>query len=341
MSGVAVASGARGFSLVEFMIALLLGTILIAGAVAVYLASKTAFLEVEQVAELSENTRFAQQVLSDSLRHAGFFGGVHPRDIRGDSGLSAVTGDCTSGGGANPAAYALGDYLLAETADGDGEAFACVDDAVPGSDVLVVKQVQPLPLYDRDPDDASAATDGVISWPQGLRNDTLYIVANSERGLLMEGSDTPPNVGIGSEFALAGAWPYRTYIYYVRDLAVPSLARRELRLVGGAPTLAGEPVTLVPGVEQFQVRFGEDPDGDGNVDQFSPPAAVADYDSVQSVQVYLLLRSTTQDPDFDDDRSYDLGGVTVTPGADDHWRRQLLEFSVLLRNPQLRVLGGL
>lgn len=341
MSARAVESGSRGFSLVEFMIALLLGTILIAGAVAVYLASKTAFLEVEQVAELSENSRFAQQVLSDSLRHAGFFGGVHPRDIRRHSGLSpAVTGDCSSGGG-DPAAYALGDYLLAVTADGNGKAFGCVDNAVPGSDVLVVKQVQPLPLYDRDPDDASAAADGVISWPQGLRNDTLYIVANSERGLLMEGSDTPPNVGIGSEFALAAAWPYRTYIYYVRNLTVPSLVRRELRIVGGAVTLAEEPVTLVPGVEQFQVRFGEDPDGDGNVDQFSAPAVVADYDSVESVQVYLLLRSTTQDPGFEDDRSYDLGGVTVTPGADDHWRRQLLEFSVLLRNPQLRILGGL
>lgn len=332
---------ARGFSLVEFMIAILLGSVLIAGAVSVYLASKRSYLEVEQVAELSENSRFAQHVLSDSLRHVGFFGGVHSRDIELDSGLSAVTGDCTAGASPNPAAYGLGDYLLAATADGDGEAFGCVDDAVPNTDVLVVKHVRSTPLYDSDPDDPAAPTDGVISFPQGLQADELYVIANSERGVLMEGRDTAPGVGTGSQFALAAAWPYRMHVYYVRDLQVPTLARRELRLSGGTVTLAGDPVNLVPGVEQLQLRFGEDADGDGNVDRFSTPAGTADFATVESLQLFLLLRSGTQDPDFTDQNSYDLGGVTVTPGADEHWRRQLLQFTVTLRNPRLMIQGGL
>ena len=45
----------RGYSLVELMIGMLLGIMLIAGAVSVYLASKRSFVEVEQVAALFES----------------------------------------------------------------------------------------------------------------------------------------------------------------------------------------------------------------------------------------------------------------------------------------------
>ena len=44
----------------------MLGLMLIAGAVSIYLASKQSYTEVEQVANLTENARFAEQVLGDS-----------------------------------------------------------------------------------------------------------------------------------------------------------------------------------------------------------------------------------------------------------------------------------
>ena len=53
MSRSALQRSARGFSLIEFMVAILLGTILITGAVGVYLGSKRSYTEVEQVASLA------------------------------------------------------------------------------------------------------------------------------------------------------------------------------------------------------------------------------------------------------------------------------------------------
>ena len=66
----------RGFSLVEFMVAMVLGLIIIGGAISVYLASKNSLTEVEQVAAVSENGRFALQVLNYATKNVGFFGGA-------------------------------------------------------------------------------------------------------------------------------------------------------------------------------------------------------------------------------------------------------------------------
>ncbi|MDP4650147.1 MAG: prepilin-type N-terminal cleavage/methylation domain-containing protein, partial [Haliea sp.] len=189
----------RGFSLVEFMVAMTLGLILIAGAVSVYLATSRSYTEVEQVAGLAENSRFGLQLLNDSLRHAGFFGGAHPRDIEQDTSLGAVADDCTG----DAAFFNLGTYLLADIPSAAGEAFGCVTDAlapVAGElprEVLVVKQVVPRPLYDSDPDDVAASVDGVISFPTGMNPEEVYVIANSERGILLDGSDAAPDVRLG------------------------------------------------------------------------------------------------------------------------------------------------
>ncbi len=65
-----------GFSLVELMVGMVLGLMLIGGAVSIYLATKQSYTEVEQVAALTENARFAEQIVGESLRHMGFFGGA-------------------------------------------------------------------------------------------------------------------------------------------------------------------------------------------------------------------------------------------------------------------------
>lgn len=333
----------RGFSLIEFMVAMTLGLILIAGAVTVYLATKRSYTEVEQVASLAENSRFGLQVLSDSLRHAGFFGGAHPRDIEPDASLGAVTGDCTG-----DASFLNVDSYLRAVAPTTAVAFGCVTDALPAAggmprEVLVVKQVLPRPLYDRDPDNASAAVDGVISFPAALDAQETYIIANSERGLLLDGADTAPDVRPGNTFALAAAWPYRLQVYYIRNLATPTLSRRVLSWDTTAGAMAMTTEDLVPGVESLRFRFGVDANNNGEVDRFMNVAqmtsAPAMWDSVEAVEVSMLLRAPAEDPSYQDQKTYNVGGVTVAPGG--NWRRQLVQTNVSLRNPKLMIRGGL
>ncbi|WP_116369138.1 PilW family protein [Parahaliea mediterranea] len=332
----------RGFSLIEFMVAMVLGLIIIGGAISVYLASKRSFTEVERVAELSENARFAVQVMGDSLRHVRFFGGAAPGDINGS--LGTISGDCT--GNARGSQVQGTETLLATTADGSGAAFGCVTDALPGTDVLVIKSVLPRPAYDANPEDPNAPTDGTISFPQPLSNQEVYVIASplTARGELFVGASAAPSVEETHPNVPKGvAWPYRMQVYYIRSANagtgnVPTLSRKVLGWDATASAVAVQTEDLVPGVERMRLRFGIDSDGDGAADSYDYAATVPDWDEVVAVELFLLVRSAVADVGYVDDKTYQLGDVSVTPS--DGFHRFLVRNSISLRNPKLEIRGG-
>ncbi|HEV8645684.1 MAG TPA: prepilin-type N-terminal cleavage/methylation domain-containing protein, partial [Burkholderiales bacterium] len=65
-----------GLSLIELMIALALGLILIVGLGNVYLNSSRASKELQKAGQQIENGRYALEILTNELRHAGFFGAL-------------------------------------------------------------------------------------------------------------------------------------------------------------------------------------------------------------------------------------------------------------------------
>ena len=74
------APGQRGFSLIELMVALLLGLLLMSGIVAVYLESKRGWAQDDAIARVQENGRYALRLLSREIAMAGFYGGVTETD---------------------------------------------------------------------------------------------------------------------------------------------------------------------------------------------------------------------------------------------------------------------
>lgn len=62
----------NGFSLVELMIAMVLGLFLVAGVGTVYLSAKKTFAVNEQVSGLDENARVALRTLTQHIEHAGY-----------------------------------------------------------------------------------------------------------------------------------------------------------------------------------------------------------------------------------------------------------------------------
>ena len=327
---------AKGFSLVELMVAMVLGFIIIGGAISVYLASKRSLTEVEQVATLSENGRFALQLLGYSVRHIGFYGGANPRDIRSD-GVGAVAGDCTG----DTAAYDADHSFFAIRATSAVVA-GCITDAMPETDVLVIKGVGTRPLYDANPEDPTAPSDGVISFPAGEWSaQQAYVITNSESGMLLDGADTPPDVGEGGELALAVAWPYRLQIYYIRNGATPTLSRKILAWDVDTESMAIQTEDLVQGVENMRFRFGYDSNDDGEVDTLAnvTDVTIADaWNQVTSLQVFLLLASDVSDPSYTNEKTYQLGDISIDEG--DSVRRILLHSDMTLRNPRLVLRGG-
>ena len=332
---------ATGFSLLEIMIAMVLSFIVIAGVISVYLASKRSLTEVEQVASLSENGRFALQVLGYSVRHIGFYGGASPADIRMDTALGTVSGNCTGAA----AAYDTDNSFFALRAT-SGAVADCIQDAMPGTDVLVIKGVDPRPLYDADPAVVGAPRDGNFPAAEWDEQQT-YVIANSESGMLLDGADTPPDVREGNEFALAAAWPYRVQIFYIRNGATPTLSRKVLSWDAEELSMSMKKTQdLVHGVENMRFLFGYDSNNDGKVDTLANLDGVnslgnagdlnsADaWSRVASLQAFLLLRSDVSDPGYTNAKTYMLGDDPIQPPPDGV-RRILLHTDIALRNPGL------
>lgn len=335
-----ILKSAKGFSLVELMIAMLLGLIVVGGASAIYLVSKRSLTETEQIAALSENGRFALQLISDSVRHIGFYGGANPADIRRDASLDAVADfDCTGGAQAYDTEKSL--FAVHTTS---ATVLGCIKDAVVDTDVLVIKGVAPSPLSDADPDDPDAERDGVIDFPPDAWSDQeVYVISNSESGILMDGADTQPGVEDGAEFARGAAWPYRLQIYYIRAHAggTSTLSRKILAWDSAAGGMSVQTQDLVQGVENIRYLFGYDTGNNGRVDTLASLTDVTSADAwsqVMSLQVFILLRSDLPDPNYNNEKTYQLGDLPITPA--DSVRRTLLQSDIVMRNPRLVLHGG-
>ncbi|MEH6592791.1 MAG: PilW family protein [Halioglobus sp.] len=332
--------GQQGFTLIELMIGMLLGIMLTAGAASIYLATKRSYVEVEQVANLSENGRFASQLINTSLRHVGFTGRVKANAINTDSNLTDISPSQDCSGRAK--AYDINNYLFAVRSTGTS-ILTCIDDAVAGTDVLVVKYVVPSPSYDGDPDDPNAPLDGTISFPSALSGEETYVITNNLLGTIFNGADTAPTLLKGGDIPGGVAWPYRFEVFYIRQESAnstPQLSRKTLRWRAGAMTIATE--DLVAGVEDLRLQFGRDTTSNGEVDTYSAPAATDlanGWAQVHSVEAYMLIRSTTADPQYLDTKTYTLGPNTIAP-KNDNFRRLVVHSNISLRNPKLIIRGG-
>ena len=81
----------RGVTLIELMIALLIGSILVLGLVEIFSASRSAYLLSQGIARNQESSRFAVDFLTRDLRMAGHTGCVNDQSLLSTSG-SVITG---------------------------------------------------------------------------------------------------------------------------------------------------------------------------------------------------------------------------------------------------------
>jgi len=98
----------------------------------------------------------------------------------------------------------------------------------------------------------------------------------------------------------------------------------------------------VEGIENFQVDYGRDTDGDGSPDgaaYTADPSTVPNWMQVMAVQLYLLARNTETSTGYTDNKTYQLGTAgTITPtGAATQYRRHVYTSVVRVKNPSERL----
>ncbi len=321
-----------GFSLIELLVAMVVGLIVIGGTASVYLVSKRSYVEVERMARMTQNGRFAIQMISEAIVNAGFFGEASPTDIRTDTNLTAIAGTDCSG---TAAAFDVEHYMIAAVSDVNGDAFGCVTDALPGTSVILLKSVRPMKISDSD-------NDNVVDDPEAITGTNTYIMANNRMGIIFDGADTPPTINnFGGDIPGGSAWIYQVQAYYVRDTG--QLSQRALVWNDKASSMVFVTENLIDGVENISFLFGLDSNADGEIDIYRTAASInpLDWVNIGAIQISILVRSDTTDPQHNDTKVYNLAGVAPIGPLNDNFHRMVMQSTVSLRNPNFVIRGNL
>lgn len=309
-----------GLTLIELLVAIAIGSVLAFGAMNLYLFSKLSYLQDEAMARLQENGRYALRYLSHELTMAGYLATL----LKGDAiGVSISGSDCFN--------YLLNtavafEYVGNVTTSGlpVGAGSRLPNDCllagkhVQGSDLLLTRRSLDTPVVYRGERRGAIAAD------------TVYLHTNTQG----QAMTTRLQRG-GSDWA-AGAdmWEYAPQLLFLRNYSlnagdgIPTLCRRRLAKSSNrmAPTQC-----LVEGIENLQLEFGIDEDGDRRADYFAPDPVAAQLQTAVAVRIYLLVRSPRPIADYVDNKSYRLGR-TLIPAAGDSYYRRVVQTTVLLRN---------
>jgi len=311
---------AGGVSLVELMVALVIGLLLVFGAVTVYTQSRNTYRTNETAARLQEVARYALSVIETDVRLAGYWGLVNvPFDINNKARPTeaaatvdqAVSDNCGTNFTVDADHFVdgrNGEYDL-ECDIGDAD-FAAVD----GADVLIVRR---------------ANTDAFTGVTPAA--DRIYVVTSRTDGDFYLGSDVPADL-VPEKTEVRELF---VHAYYVAERIGPdgltqfSLRRQRL---GAGPTFVDEEV--IPGVQDLQVQFGVDTDGDAQADVYVNPDEVGNDDLVTSARIWLLIISETIEVGFENDAEFAYADVDHG-SFNDNRRRLLVSKTIQIRNSRL------
>lgn len=332
----------RGLTLVEVMVAATLGLILTAGLIQVFVSNKQAYRLQEGLARLQENGRFALDFITRDVRGAGFLGcaGNTTTVVNTLNNASSYTWDFAS---AVQGAEATSATAWTPALD------ASIVSALGGRDVLTLRRTlgTPVTVTKHPGGSPPGSADLQVASTQGLSDFDIVMVNDCSDAAIFQitnintgggSNNIVHNTGVGSPgnatkalgkdyTGTAEIVRITTITYYIRS-AGTALGRPALwRQVGAAAAQE-----LVEGVEDMQIRYGVDTDGDRVANQYLQAHAVADFNTVVNVRVDLLLQ-TIEDNLTSSPQPYTYNGVTVTPA--DHRQRQMFGATIGLRNKVL------
>jgi type IV pilus assembly protein PilW len=336
-----------GLSLIELMIALLIGSILLLGVVQVFSASRTAYQLSEGMSRTQENGRFALDYLQRDIRMAGHFGCVN------DQARRQIAGALTSHFAANgPMDFG---YSVRGYEDASPAGVALSPARVAGTDSIVLRfmSASGIPVtainpggltVDVDPAKWNVLTDGGLAAPVvfGVADCAFADVflasgVNAAAGRVV----APAGVDLGRYGASPEGGPTMLYrgeaiVYYIGQGAGgrPSLWRARINADGS--TTSEE---LVEGIENLQFRYGLDlnpaTSPSGYIATQDNAAGVgageADWRRVGQVQVALLAVSPNPAAAAQATDVPELLGADVAAPSDGRYRA-VYESTIALRN---------
>ncbi len=320
----------RGFTLLEILIALVLGLMLL-GALGVLFARTSGHQsELERSTRQLENARFATDLLAENLMHAGYYGEFDP-DTLPVAVIHASPGPCTATvpglGWVTPASPGGAEIPVAVQGIASNNTPACLTQRINGTEALTIRHA----------DTGEATTTAAIT------DGNLYL--QTSRCAIDDRRIRTGSVAADFTLRLPNCTAQHNAIrrlvqrtYYIascNDCAandgIPTLKRAEW--VDGALRLTA----LAEGIENMQFEYGIDTDAvpDGRPNSFVAATAINGlapnvWQNVVAVRVHLLARTTQPTAGYVDPRVYTLANISVTPA--DAFKRTLTTITVRLNN---------
>lgn len=313
----------QGFSLVELMVAMAIGMALVAAVTGLFASTSQARTEMARTGRMFENGRYAQELLSEDLKLAGFYGELPLVNITPSVPDPCATSTAAMGWKSSSPVT----VPVAVVGYRSGDAMpSCLTNQLNGTDAIVIRR-------------ASTSTTPITS----VNGSSHFI----QTGRCMD--DVDP-LAFGTAL---GSFPLRTIdcgkaadprmamvrIYYIsrcNDCArdtTPTLKRMELQ----SGTMVVTP--LVEAVENLRIDYGFDTDNDGVADRYlrstSGTAGAADnnWSNVMAARVHLLVRTAELPAGNTDTSVYQMGLSGSVGPYGDGWKRTAFSSAVRLSNP--------
>jgi type IV pilus assembly protein PilW len=324
-------SGKRqgGFSLIEVMLAVVLGLILTGGAISLFIANKESYRMAEALARVQETGRYALEAVSDDLRMAGH-AGCAPRDQNGAVFVEATASDIAPG-------TFPPDPVRMEDQDSDGTAETLAISYASGAAINLATDM------------SSPNADVVLEADSQVEADGHAVIADCAKAEVFTATSSSVDSNTGKQtLGHAGSDNRRGGALlkaYQQDEA------RVMRMMGrdydvretGDTNDAGNPIKglyrddelILRGIEHMRIRFGECL-ANGEI-AFRTWGSVGDPNAVVAAQVGFLVYSIQNVLESADQQSYSVAGTTIGPGltvshAGDPRLRRVFQTTVDLRN---------
>lgn len=317
----------KGYTLVELMIAMVIGLILTAGILQLFTSNKQTYRVTENMSRLQENGRFAMFFLTNDIRMTDFWG--CRSDIAIENNLNPNTN------------FDLPINALAGINDD-----SVANNIINGTDTITVKGVSNSNVY-LVSTPANPSADLKVTDNSGLQQNDLVLISDCIDGDIFQITNDPGTGGAAGEDDVVhntgavsngpGNIDQPLKKLYGTDAQVYKLNFATYSIQAGAggqnalfrSINGGTPQELVEGIENMQILYGEDTDNDGAANYYKAAGAV-DMDNVVSVRISLVA-FTLEDNLTEQASTYSIyNGATITPT--DRRIRRVFTSTIVIRN---------
>ncbi len=324
----------HGLSLIELMIAIGLSMVLTLGIIQIFISSKQTSQVQNALGRLQDNARFALDLLAHDIRMAGQLGCDSSITPANNTSLTPFNNGIM--GYETPPALSI--ELIVDHAGNPSNA-----DIIAGTDAIVVisAATNTIPVS-QTASIITAANNGAFG---GIETGEPLLISDCKTADIFIANkavdDTTLNTNFNNNYASFSQLTALNYkAYYIREdnNNRRNLYRSIVNHNGGGAAAGIDTEPLLEGVENMQILYGEDMNGDGSAIRYVDADNVGNMNNVTSVRIHLLL-ATLEDNLASEPQSYWFAGQLIVPAGNSEDRRLFRSFTttIKLRNQGMNI----